>query len=68
MQLVFQREIGDRGGEGNALFNMGLALHGLKEKDRTIELVKGAFKIYEAIESPVTERARIALKEWGGEG
>ena len=67
-QLVIVREIGDRGGEGAALFNMGLALHGLEEKDRAIELVKGALKIYVAIESPVAERARNALKEWGVEG
>ena len=67
-RMAMAREIGDRRGEGNALFNMGLALHGLEEKDRAIELVKGALKIYEAIESPAAERARNVLKEWGVEG
>jgi tetratricopeptide (TPR) repeat protein len=67
-RIVIAREIGDRRGEGNALYNMGLALHGLEEKDRAFELVKAALKIYEAIESPVAESARNALKEWGLEG
>jgi tetratricopeptide (TPR) repeat protein len=58
-------EMGDRKGEGSALFNMGVALHGLDEKDRAIDLVKGALKIYEAIESPTAEQARNTLKKWG---
>ncbi len=63
--LVIAREIGDRRSEGNALFNMGLALYDLKEKDRAIHLVKQALEIYEAIESPHAEKARKKLKEWG---
>jgi hypothetical protein len=40
-------------------------LYDLEEKDRAIELVKGALEIYEAIESPYAERARKKLTEWG---
>jgi tetratricopeptide (TPR) repeat protein len=63
--LVITREIGDRIGEGNALFNMGLALHGLEERERAIDLVKQALSIREAIESPLVEKTRNKLKEWG---
>jgi hypothetical protein len=63
--VVISREIGDRQGEGNDLFNMGSALYALEEKDRAIHLVKQALGIYEAIESPAAERARKKLKEWG---
>ncbi|HMD82664.1 MAG TPA: hypothetical protein VKE92_15215 [Anaerolineales bacterium] len=61
--LAAAREIGDRRGEGNALFNMGLALEGLEEKDRALESVRQALQIYDAIESPVAERARNKLRE-----
>ena len=64
-QLAIAREIGDRRDEGNALFNMGLALYGLEEKDQAFDLVKQALEIYEAIESPTAEKARMKLKEWG---
>jgi hypothetical protein len=63
--LVIDRQIGDRHGEGNVLFNMGLALYELEEKDRAIHLVKDGLEIYEAIESPDTKDARKKLKEWG---
>jgi tetratricopeptide (TPR) repeat protein len=63
--LVILREIGDRRGEGNALYNMGLALYGLEEKDRAIDLVKQALAICEAIQSPLVEKTRNTLKEWG---
>jgi Tfp pilus assembly protein PilF len=63
--LVIDREIGDRRGEGNALFNMGLAFYRLEERDQAIDLVKQALEIYETIESPNAEQARIKLKEWG---
>jgi len=67
-QLGIVRGIGDRQGEGDALFNMGLALYSLEEKDRAIDLTKRAFIIFEAIESPNADKARNALKEWGVEG
>ena len=66
--LVIKREIGDRRGEGNALGNLGIALYGLGEKERGIELMKQALVIYEAIESPYAEWARRKLKKWGVEG
>jgi len=53
--LIIAREIGDRYGEGIELFNMGLSLYRLEEKDRAIEFVKRALDIYEAIESPNAE-------------
>ena len=37
----------------------------LGEKDRAIELMEQALKVYEAIESPTAEKARRKLKEWG---
>jgi len=62
--LVIARDIGDRRSEGVCLFNKGLALYSLEEKARAIDFVKEALKIYEAIESPGAEDARIALKLW----
>jgi hypothetical protein len=61
----FVGRIGDRRGEGIDLFNMGLALYNLEEKDQAIHLVKQALEIYEAIASPRAEGARKKLKQWG---
>jgi tetratricopeptide (TPR) repeat protein len=64
-RLEITREIGDRRGEGNGLFNLGLALHTLEEKDRAVGLMQRALAIYEAIESPSAKDARDTSKEWG---
>jgi tetratricopeptide (TPR) repeat protein len=65
--LATAREIGDRRGEGNALFNTGLALDKLGDRTKAIAHVEAALEIYEQVESPFAERARVKLAEWRGE-
>ena len=52
------REIGDRRGEGNASFNMALALDKLDEHAQAIAHAEAALKIFEAIEDPNAEMVR----------
>jgi len=66
--LAIAREIGDRRGEGTALYNMGTELYDLNQKEKATQFVRQALTILEAIESPVAERARNKLKEWGALG
>jgi len=61
------REIGDRRGEANALYNWGNELVKLGEGDRAIEMIEAALAIYEQIESPWAEKARKGLAELKGE-
>ena len=65
--LVIAREMGDRQGEGNALFNTGLALDTLDDRAKAIAYVEAALELFEQIESPFAERARAALERWRGE-
>jgi tetratricopeptide (TPR) repeat protein len=51
-QLAIAREIGDRGGEGDALANMGMAYKKLGDKEKAKALWQAALAIYRAIESP----------------
>ncbi len=64
--LKITREIGDRRGEGNALFNTSLALDGLDKREEAVKLAKEALAIYEQIESPYAERVRRQLAKWQG--
>jgi hypothetical protein len=59
-------ELGDRRGEGNALWNIGLALYELRERLRQ-QYAKQALEIYEQIEDPRAAQVRAALAalSWG---
>lgn len=62
--LAIAREIGDRRGEGNALFNSCLALYKLGNCPEAIKNAEDALEIYRQIESPVAVRAEKKLAEW----
>ena len=67
--LAIAREIGDRRGEGVALFNSALALDQLGERGEATERVKAALVIFEQIGAKhLAEQARAKLAEWEGEG
>ena len=63
-QLKINQKIGDRRGEGNALWNTSLTLDGLGRREEAVKMAKEALAIYEQIESPVAERVRRKLVEW----
>jgi tetratricopeptide (TPR) repeat protein len=66
-ELVIAREIGDRRGEGYALWNTSLALDELGDRAQAIACAEEAFKIYEQIEDPNATRVREQLEAWRGE-
>ncbi|HMD86568.1 MAG TPA: hypothetical protein VKO18_17925 [Terriglobia bacterium] len=63
-QPAITREIGDRRGEGNALWNMSLALDKLGDRAQAIAHAEAALKIYEAIEDPNSAKVRAQLAQW----
>ena len=63
--LAITRETGDRRGEGQALWNMSLALDKLGERAKAIEHARDALAIYEQIEDPNAGEVRRQLEEWG---
>ncbi len=65
--LAIAREIGDRRGEGNALFNMSLSLDQLGERAQAVAGAEAALQIYEQIESPHAKKVRAQLAQWRGE-
>jgi len=58
--------LADRRGEGNALWNMGLALEELGERERAIDLAEQPLALFDAIEDPRAEKVRRTLAEWRG--
>ena len=62
--LVVSREIGDRRGEGNALFNSALAHDSLGNCPEAIARAAAALEIFEAIEDPNAAKVRATLAEW----
>ena len=64
--LEIARKIEYRRGEGDALFNMSLALEKLGQRPEAIDHAKAALVIFEQIESPDAEKARQKLAEWQG--
>ena len=62
--LLIDREIGDRRGEGNALWNMSLALDQLSERAQAIQHAEQALAIYEQIEDPNAANVRAQLATW----
>jgi tetratricopeptide (TPR) repeat protein len=63
-QLAIVREIRDREGEGNALWNSALALDKLGDRAEAVRRAEQAFSIYEQIESPASEDIRTQLAAW----
>ena len=64
LQLAIVREIGDRHGEGNALWNMSLALDQLGERGQAIQHAEQALTILEQIEDPGAAKVRSRLAAW----
>ena len=62
-QLAIVREIGDRRGEGNALWNMSL-LDQLGERAQAIQHADQALTIFEQIEGPNADKVREQLATW----
>jgi len=62
--LAIVRDIGDRRGEGNALWNMSLALDQPGERAKAIQHAEQALTIYEQIEDPYTTQVRAQLAAW----
>ena len=58
------RETGDRRSEGNALWNMALALGQLEDRAQAMIHAEAALAIYEQIESPHADMVRNRLAEW----
>ena len=61
------REIGDRLGEANGLFNMSGSQNALGDRDAAVERMQRALAIYDAMEVPEADRARDRLAAWRGE-
>ena len=62
--LIIDREIGDRRGEGNDLWNSALALDKLGDRAQAIARAEAALRIREAIEDPRGAKVRARLAEW----
>lgn len=62
--LAIFREIWDRRGEGNALWNTSLAQECLGKRSEAVKLAREALAIFEQIESPDADRVRRQLAEW----
>ena len=63
-QLVIVREIGDRRGEGNALWNSAVAHDSLGNRPEAIARAAAAQEIFEATEDPNAAKVRAKLAEW----
>lgn len=62
--LEIAREIGDRRGEGNALWNSALAHDSLGERAEAVRRAEAALAIREAIEDPNADMVRGTLAGW----
>jgi hypothetical protein len=65
--LIIAREIGDRLGEGNSLFDTSISLNKLGQRAKAIDHAKSALSIFEQIECPYAEQARKTLSQWKGD-
>jgi hypothetical protein len=63
-QFAIVREIGDAKGEGNALWNMSLALDQLGARSQAIQYAEQALIIREQIEDPNAATIRAQLGAW----
>jgi len=64
--VTFSPEIGDHRAEGNALWNMSLALEKLGERARAVECAEGALEIREQIEDPWRRRCAATTRRMAG--
>jgi tetratricopeptide (TPR) repeat protein len=62
--LAIARELGDRRGEGNALWNMSVALDELGQHDQIIQHAEQVLAIFEQIEDPNAAKVRAKLADW----
>ena len=63
-RLAVARELGDRRGEGNALWNMSLALDKLGQRAGAIARAEAALKILQKIEDPHVAKVQEQLEAW----
>ena len=63
-RLSIALEMGDRRGEGYALWNMSLALDQLGERAQAIQHAEQALTILEQIEDPNAAKVRAQLAAW----
>jgi hypothetical protein len=64
--LVITREIGDRRGEGNALWGMAICCEGDGDLNQAIAQAEAALRIFVEIESPSAQTMRDLLAKWKG--
>jgi tetratricopeptide (TPR) repeat protein len=62
--MVIYREVGDRKGEGLALWNMSLLLYKLGKHAQAIEHGEQSLMIREQIEDPNAAKVRAQLAAW----
>jgi len=63
--LEIFRKMEYRQGEGEALFTKSQALHKLGQRTQAATLASEALQIFVQIESPLAEKVRKKLAEWG---
>ncbi|HEX6011811.1 MAG TPA: tetratricopeptide repeat protein [Geminicoccaceae bacterium] len=66
-RLAIAREIGDRGGENTALWNLALALEKEGDRERAIEHARASLAIYREMEDPFAPTIEAWLRERGVE-
>ena len=62
--ISIAREIGDRRGEANALWNSALEFWKLENRSEAIARAEASLHIFEAIEDPNTTTVRTELAQW----
>ncbi|HWX42052.1 MAG TPA: tetratricopeptide repeat protein, partial [Blastocatellia bacterium] len=63
-QLAIVREIGDRRGESNALWNLSLALDEIGNRAEAVKNAEASLEIREQVDDPLAEKVREKLAEW----
>jgi hypothetical protein len=63
-QVLITQEIGDRRGEGIALYNMAISFAQLGESTRAIGFGEQSLSIHQEIGDPWAEKVRAALDGW----
>ena len=62
--LDIARVVSDKSGEGNALWNLSLALFGLGRRASAIASAEEALRIYQETGSPHQAKVRERLSQW----
>jgi hypothetical protein len=63
-RLVIARNMGDRRGEGIALFNMSLAFNDLRARARMLASAEAALPVFQSLEDPHADKVRTRLLRW----